>query len=150
MKTLNAYCAAKHSFDKWAPSIMSLTLRLWLSSVFFKSGLTKLASWDTTLALFNYEYQVPVVSASVAALSATGVELVIPVLLVIGLFTRTSSLVLLILNVVAVISYPDVSDAGIQDHVFWGVMLTALIAYGGGRVTVDDVWRRWFRARNVA
>lgn len=32
-----------------------LALRLWVANEFFKSGLTKIQSWETTLQLFQYE-----------------------------------------------------------------------------------------------
>ena len=35
-----------------------LALRLWLAWVFFKSGLTKIEDWDSTLFLFHEEYAV--------------------------------------------------------------------------------------------
>ena len=46
---------------------------------------------------------------------------------------------LFVMNVVAVISYPDLSDAGMKDHVLWGSILGALFAYGPGALSLD----RW-------
>ncbi|HEU0204348.1 MAG TPA: DoxX family protein, partial [Burkholderiaceae bacterium] len=65
--------------------VIDLTVRLWVAAVFFKSGLTKIQSWDTTLLLFENEYQVPFLSPETAALLGTGAELVLPVLLALGL-----------------------------------------------------------------
>ena len=47
-------------------------------------------------------------------------------------------------NVVAVLSLPDMPDAAFQLHVFWGSLLAALAIYGPGRWSVD-CWlhRRW-------
>ena len=39
--------------------VLLLFCRLWVAYVFFNSGLTKIATWDSTLYLFEYEYQVP-------------------------------------------------------------------------------------------
>lgn len=36
-----------------ARPLVLLLFRLWVANVFFKSGLTKLADWDTTLLLFT-------------------------------------------------------------------------------------------------
>ena len=55
---------------------------------------------DTTLYLFE-EYNVPLLPSDVAAYLATYAELILPVLLVIGLFTRPAALALFILNAVA-------------------------------------------------
>ena len=38
--------------------IGDLLIRLWVANVFWKSGLTKIQSIDTTLTLFRYEYSV--------------------------------------------------------------------------------------------
>ena len=117
--------------------------------IFFKSGLTKIASWDTTLALFSYEYQAPLLSPALAAFAGTVVELVVPVLLVLGLFTRLSATVLFVFNAVAAISYPDISEAGMKEHVYWGMLLTVPLALGGGRFALDYVWQRLRRQRAV-
>ncbi len=89
--------------------LLDLGLRLWVARVFWNSGLTKIQSWDTTLMLFEYEYAVPLLSFKTAAILATGIELGVPVLLVVGLGSRLGALVLFVLNAVAVISYPDIS-----------------------------------------
>ena len=67
---------------------------------------------------------------------------VFPVLLVAGLFTRFSALALFVLNAVAVLSYPDISEAGVKEHQYWGILLAVLIAYGGGRLALDRLIQR--------
>ena len=49
--------------------------------------MTKLASWDATLYLFEYEYAVPFLPTELAAYIGTGVEITMPVLLALGLGT---------------------------------------------------------------
>ena len=44
-----------------------LALRLWVAWVFFKSGMLKFNSWDSTLYLFEYEYAVPLIPFELAA-----------------------------------------------------------------------------------
>jgi hypothetical protein len=58
-------------------------------------GTTKLANWDTTIALFTDDYQVPLLPPEIVAHMATTVELSTPVLLVLGLLTRPVAAVLL-------------------------------------------------------
>ena len=132
-------CSSKatEAVENWAPSILSIALRVWLASIFFKSGLTKIASWDTTLALFAYEYQVPLLSTVLAAYAGTATELVLPVLLVAGLFTRLSAFALCVFNAVAAISYPDISETGMKEHVYWGILLTVPLAIGGARFSLN-------------
>jgi putative oxidoreductase len=118
-------------------AVFLLFLRLWLAKVFFMSGLTKIQSWDTTLMLFEYEYSVPLISSVLAAWMSTAAELAIPVLLVFGLLTRLSVVALFILNVVAAISYADISFAGEKDHIIWGLMLMVLFFFGPGKLALD-------------
>lgn len=124
--------------------VFDLGLRLWVANVFWKSGLTKIQSWDTTLMLFQYEYQVPLIPYNVAAILATGAELLFPVLLVLGLASRFSAVALFIVNYVAVISYPDINAAGIKDHMLWGTMLAVTFFHGPGLLSADHWLRRKF------
>lgn len=132
----NVYLMLTRWVDHTQP-LLNLAFRLYLANVFFKAGLTKIKTWDSTLMLFEYEYAVPVLRFDVAAYLATGAELLLPVLLVLGLAGRASAVGLFVLNVVAAISYPDISPAGINDHYFWGAMLLILTVYGPGKISVD-------------
>ncbi len=131
----------------WLQPAAQLAARWYLASVFFRSGLTKLRDWDTTLALFADEYHVPLLNPTVAAFMGTGAELVLPVLLVFGLFGRVAALGLSVLNVVAVLSLMDVPDAALMGHVFWGCLLIALLLWGPGRWSMDRFMIPRLRAR---
>jgi putative oxidoreductase len=121
-----------------------LGLRLWVANVFWKSGVNKFQSWDTTLLLFKYEYQVPILDVHTAAALATATELIFPVMLAIGLGGRLAAVVLFVFNIIAVISYPALNPAGIEDHQVWGLMLAVLIFYGPGKLSLDHLMRRKF------
>jgi putative oxidoreductase len=128
----------------WLTPLFDLALRFYVAKVFFSSGLQKLSDWESTVALFQYEYQVPVLSPALAAAMGTAGELTLPLLLAAGLLTRVGAAGLFVVNLVAVISYPDISDAGIQDHVLWGTMLLVSLLHGPGRWSLD-YWlkQRW-------
>jgi putative oxidoreductase len=51
---------------------------------------------------------------------------------------------LLALNYVAVISYPDLSEAGIKDHFYWGFLLLVPLLHGPGAISLDRLIRRKF------
>lgn len=121
------YYTASHLPEHLAP-VLDLALRLLLASVFFKSGLTKIQNWDSTLYLFSDVYQVPLLNPEFAAYLATAAELCLPVLLVLGLFGRFAAAGLFILNAVAAISYySELSEAGLNQHVYWGILLLVLL-----------------------
>jgi putative oxidoreductase len=129
--------------------ILDLCIRLWVARVFWNSGLTKIQSWDTTLMLFEYEYAVPVLPFELAAILATGVELIAPVLLLLGLGTRFGALALFVLNYVAAIAYPDISAAGLKDHYLWGALLAVTFFHGPGAFSVDHFMAKKLRANNL-
>ncbi len=124
-----------------APVVL-LICRIWVSWVFFNSGLTKITTWNSTLFLFELEYQVPFISWEIAAYLATAAELVIPIFLVLGLFGRFSAVALFAVNAIAVISYPLLWERGFYDHQLWGVMLLAVIVWGPGALSIDQWIRR--------
>jgi putative oxidoreductase len=130
-----------HGLDSLS-SVVSLIIRLYVANVFWKSGMTKIASWDTTLALFENEYAVPLLPSDVAAVLGTGAELFFPVLLFLGLGTRFAAFSLFVLNIIAVISYPDLSEAGRAEHLYWGMLLLVPIFYGPGKISIDQYLRR--------
>lgn len=112
--------------------------RLYVAWVFFKSGLTKLNDWESTLLLFEYEYAVPVLDHVSAAYLATIGELVLPVLLAVGLFSRKAAIGLFIVNYVAVISLEDIPQAAYNLHVIWGLMLLAVVIWGAEKLSADN------------
>lgn len=122
-----------------ATPLIDLILRLYIANVFWKSGQTKIANMDQTVQLFEYVYQVPVLPPYLAAYLATGAELLFPILLVFGLATRFAALALTALNIVAVISFPYLNDAGLQQHIVWGMMLLVSLLHGPGKLAIDHL-----------
>ncbi len=152
--TCSAACARPviHALEYFAP-VADLGVRLYAAKFFFDSALTKVSidaafpfihMNPTTLTLFQYEYQVPLLPPSVAAYLGTGVELVFPALLALGLGGRFSAAVLFAFNIVAVIAYPGLEEAGIAQHQLYGTLLLVPLLRGPGRLSVDHYLRqRW-------
>lgn len=130
--------------------LLDLAVRLYLANIFWKSGLIKVSSWPTTLMLFSNVYSVPVLPPEVAAVLAAGTELGGAVLLAFGLAGRFGASALFFLNFVAVISYSSLSDMGLKDHFYWGVLLLFFILHGPGRLSLDHFIRRRFMDSGVA
>ena len=121
----------------WLSPASDLLIRLWIANIFWKAGMVKIASWDSTLYLFQYEYQVPLIPPELAAYLGTGVELSMPILLALGLGTRFSALVLFVFNIIAVVSYPTLNEIGIKDHQYWGLLLLLPLFHGAGKLSLD-------------
>lgn len=117
-----------------------LAARVYVGKAFFLSGLTKIRDWETTVALFQDEYHVPLLSPPLAAAMGTAGELVLPVLLVLGLFGRFGALGLSVVNVVAVLSLAEIAPAALAQHELWGVLLAGLVLWGPGKWSLDAWW----------
>lgn len=124
--------------------LTALAARVYVAQVFFLAGVTKLRDWSSTLDLFAYEYQVPLLPPVLAAWLGTAGELILPILLVLGLGGRVAALGLSGVNVMAVLSLPDMPEAAFQLHVFWGSLLAGLAVYGPGLWSVDCWLHRRF------
>jgi putative oxidoreductase len=114
-----------------------LAARLYVAWAFFASGLTKLRDWDSTLFLFEEEYNVPLLPYELAAYLGTAAELILPVLLIAGLASRFSAFGLFLVNIVAVISLEDIAAAAYAEHVLWGTLLLQVVIFSGGRLALD-------------
>jgi len=137
----------------WLAPAVLLMARLWVAQVFFRAGWLKLESWSSTLYLFQEEYHVPLLSPSIAAWLGTGIELIVPLFLVVGLFTRPAALFLFLYNAMAVISYPALWNTGFYDHQLWGALLLMNAIWGGGFVSMDRLLKvfaeRGWKGRTV-
>ena len=129
--------------------IGDLILRCWVAYAFWVSGLTKIQNWDSTLYLFNEEYSVPLLPPEIAAYLGTAAELGLPVLLSFGLLGRFAALALFLFNIVAVISYPDLGAAGIEQHKVWGVMLLVCFLHDPGKLSIDHWVKQRFFSENA-
>ena len=128
--------------DKLQP-VALLALRVYVSSVFFRSGLVKISDWSATLALFHDEYKVPLLPPDLAACVGAFGELTFPVLITLGLLGRFGAAGLFVVNVMAVVSYPQLwgfdCPAGLHMHFVWGTILLALAVFGPGRLSLDEL-----------
>jgi len=118
-----------------------LALRLYVSSVFLRSGIIKISDWSAKLAQFHDEYKVPLLPPDVAAVVGAFGELAFPVLITLGLAGRFGAAGLFVVNAMAVISYPQLwgfdCPAGIHMHFVWGAIALALVLFGPGSLSLD-------------
>ena len=127
--------------------LLDLGIRLYVAKVFFLSGLTKIRDWDSTVFLFEDEYDVPILPPELAAALGTFGELVFPVLLALGLGARLGALGLSFVNLMAVVSYWSFlkdAEPALAQHIYWGVLLLVTLLHGPGRISIDFLLcKRW-------
>lgn len=121
---------------------LALLLRLGVAVPFFLSGRIKveglLTITPSTQYLFAEEYRVPLLPPELAAALATYAEHALPVLLVLGLFTRSAALGLLAMTLVIQLF---VIPGGWPTHLLWAGPLVYLVARGPGRASLDRMFR---------
>jgi len=114
--------------------LVNLAARIYVGySIFFVSGLAKLDDFEGTVELFEEDWIIPLLPPQPAAFLATAGELILPVMLILGLFTRFAALGLFIMAVV-------IQVYAIQDpqHYLWMLVLGMLMAYGGDKLSMDN------------
>ena len=140
-------------------TLIAFVARFSIAAVFWKSGQTKVEGLaidlvegtfqlgmphlsDSALYLFSTEYKVPLLSPEVAAHAAAFSEHVFPVLILLGLATRFSALVLLAMSMtIQLFVYPDAYPT----HGTWIAVLLYLMAKGPGALSIDHLIARRFR-----
>ena len=82
-----------------------LLVRFFVAQAIFRSGIVKLSDWDTALNLARLEYPVSWMAPETAAVVGVLIEVIAPILLLFGLFTRGAALAILSLLAVSQIEY---------------------------------------------
>tara|TARA_Y100000310_G_scaffold342841_1_gene447831 strand:- start:817 stop:1284 length:468 start_codon:yes stop_codon:yes gene_type:complete len=137
-------------------ALILLLTRFALATVFWLSGQTKIEGFafnpvagqfefglptikESTFFLFEYEYALPLIPANLAAYLATAAEHVLPILLILGLFTRLGAVGILAMTlVIQIFVYPSAYAL----HASWAAMALLLMKQGAGRVSLDNLLTR--------
>lgn len=121
---------------------IALSARVFPAAVFWQSGQTKVAGFSlkpSAIALFENEYQLPLIDPVIAAYASAVAEHLFPVLLVIGLASRFSALALLIMTgVIETFVFPYAWPT----HGVWATCFLIVIARGPGLVSLDHLIAR--------
>ena len=124
---------------------IALAARIFPAAVFWQSGQTKVAGFHlkpSAIALFQNEYQLPLIDPVIAAHISTFSEHFFPILLVIGLATRFSALALLFMTaVIEIFVYPDAWPT----HGVWATCFLVVISRGPGWLSLDHLIARKYR-----
>lgn len=130
------------TLERFPAALLQLGARISMAAIFWNSGLTKIASWQTTIVLFRDEYKVPVLPPEIAATLAATTELSMPVLLVLGLFSRLATLPMLGMAVVIqTFVYPE----DWIEHLTWVTLLLMILTRGPGPIALDALIDKYLR-----
>ncbi|MDE3220473.1 MAG: DoxX family protein [Nitrospirota bacterium] len=121
--------------------VFDLSVRLYLAHIFWTGGMVKLSSWMSTVMLFTMVYDVPLLPPEIAAYLSVAVEVGGSFLLAIGLAGRWAALSLFGLNIVAVLSYGQLSEAALQEAFYWGILFLYFVLHGPGLLSADALLR---------
>jgi putative oxidoreductase len=122
--------------------IFGLLCRSYIFMIFLKSGWLKLenairGNWYITEYLFQCEYNIPFMHYKIAAVIGTFSELFFPLLLLLGLVSRASALVILSMIIVMSATYMH-----LDEHVIWGILTMNILVFGSGKISVDHFINR--------
>ncbi len=140
-------------FTKIPESLVLFLTRFALAAVFWKSGQTKVDGFtldiiamkielglprlaESTLFLFENEYNLPLIPPLMAAVLATAAEHILPILILSGLFTRFAAFGLAMMTlVIQLFVYPSAYPT----HATWLALALLLMYKGAGTFSLDYV-----------
>ena len=128
------------------PSFVQFVLRVALAVPFWRSGILKWSGFlelnDTAVLLFSDEFKLHLPGGpysfpvpELMAFMSGSVEVLAPIFLVLGLGTRFAALTLLAMTCIVELTVPD----GWPVHITWAAMALGLMAWGPGRLSIDQV-----------
>ena len=131
--------------NKFAAPVWDLAARLYVAEAFWSSGMTRFkdlinGNFDSQIFLFELEHPVPGLSPEIAAYGATAGEVILPILLVLGLFGRVGAAGILIMTAIIELTYIHSVD-----HIIWAFLAAAIFVRGPGVISLDNLLLRFIR-----
>jgi putative oxidoreductase len=140
-------------------ALAGLAVRLVMARVFFLDGQTRALGPQMSVELYGFDLSVIVplqvktqvlgsytalssllsVSPLIVANTIAAVQFVLPILLVLGLATRFSALLLLGLTVL--LNLHVMPHMLWSAHVYWAALLLVLVSQGAGAISLDQIFR---------
>ena len=125
--------------------LFDLVVRVFLAHEFFKSGIIRFNDWkngsfDNQIFLFELEHPVPGLDPAMAAYLTTGAEIILPIMLVLGLFGRFAAAGLLVMTAVIEFTYGH-----FDVHILWAFLAAMILIKGPGKLSLDTLILKWIR-----
>lgn len=115
--------------------LTDLAMRFFVAQYFFRSGLVKAFNWDTAVLLAREEYPVSWMAPEMAAAIGLSIEIVGPILLLLGLMTRPAAAAMAALTITAQIAYiPTTTNLMLIAILLWYVI------HGPAALSLDRAW----------
>jgi len=137
-RLFDAHEAVGRRLATFIEPVFNLAARIWMGKIFLDSGIARVINWGNQEFLFQDEYKLGLLPPKLWAIVTTGAELVLPVLLFVGLFTRLPALGLLIMTAFIhfVVGYAN-DDYLVPYHYVWMLVFGYLFIRGGGPLSID-------------
>ena len=131
--------------NKAASPLFDLGVRLYLANAFWSSGILRFKDWkngnfSNQVFLFEFEHPVPGLDPTAAAYLTTGAELVLPIMLVLGLFGRFAAAGLLVITAVIEFTYGH-----FDIHILWAFLAAMIFIKGPGTLSLDALLLKFIR-----
>ncbi len=130
--SLRLWFAAYRAYKRIYHPFVDLGVRLAVGQTFLHSGMLKALDWPRALYLAQHEYPVRWISPDHAAVLGLAIELVCPILLSLGLFTRLAALPMAILALVIQTNYQSADT-----NLFWAAILFSYVVFGARTFSLD-------------
>ena len=133
---ISVYQSFSRLCRQWLAPVVNLLGRYYVAMDFFRAGLLKLDDFEETRENFgpDGDFTLPFLPGDVAAVLATAGELILPVMLIVGFFTRAGAIGLFIMAlVIEVFVFP-----GTAQHYYWMIAFGLLAGYGGDKLSLDN------------
>jgi putative oxidoreductase len=139
-RLFDAHEAAGRGLATYLEPLFNLAARIWMGKIFLDSGIARVINWKSQEFLFQEEYKLGLLSPKLWAIVTTGAELVLPVMLFVGLFTRVPALGLLIMTAFIhfVVGFAN-EDYLAPYHYVWMLAFGYLFIRGGGPLSLDGL-----------
>ena len=122
--------------------IASLSARIYVGLIFWRSGVLKFEDMESTVEMFDPEedgefvisFLPQSIPPEIPAYLATFGELLLPALLFVGFLTRFGAAGLFVMTIVIQFFVPGFEN---DVHYLWMIALAMLIGHGGGKLSLD-------------